>query len=109
MQLKIDTIRKVITIIGETPILDVLKFLEGKDLSEWKIESENKTEWVPYTPSPNPYILKREPYPYWLYDPNGQPVYVTETQITCDPSEDKFETYYHNKFTKGPSLVVKPI
>jgi len=74
MLLKIDTDKKVIIIIGSTPILEVLKFLEGKDLSDWSIESEVKIHIVEkQTPSIIPPTIN---IPY---------IYIPETDPYCPP------------------------
>lgn len=87
MKLEINIVTKTIFVEEETPILEVLDFLKGKELSEWKIKSKETIQFidkwnpVPYTPS-SPYLPSPNlPWyqPIWVYDPNSQPFYITCT------------------------------
>lgn len=69
MKLEIDTINKTIVIESETPILEVLDFLNGKDLKEWKIKSKERVQ-----------IVEKEtltPWPYTPYNPDPLYPYIT--------------------------------
>lgn len=62
MKLQIDTINKTITVLSQTPILEVINFLKENKWEDWSIEPENKVEWkIPVSPV-FPYIQKVDPY-----------------------------------------------
>lgn len=61
MKLQIDTINKTITVLSQTPILEVINFLKNNKWEDWAIEPETKVEWI--TPTPHvPYIQRVDPY-----------------------------------------------
>lgn len=70
MTLKIDSDKKVITIIGKTSILEVLKFLEGKELSDWSIESEVVTL------TKDTFLVQPEPYVRYVYPETITPPFI---------------------------------
>lgn len=76
MRLEIDTTRKTITILEETPLSQILEFLQNFNTEDYKIASKYKEKEIQYVPYPNTLWIEPK-YPVWIYDPNSQPFYTT--------------------------------
>ena len=66
MKLTIDTKEKTITLLEQVEIIDLVLFLEGMNIAEWKIIPH--VEQIPYTWHPP---IWEQPYtqPDWRYKP----------------------------------------